>query len=235
MSNKPIVLIIEDDQPVASFIEMAVSTQGYKALVARSGGPGIALAISWNPDIILLDLGLPDMEGLDVIKRVRPFCDAPFIVVSARHQDHEKVKALDGGADDYIAKPFSVPELLARIRVSLRHRDKADRPDDEAETVYVNRGLVIDQARHQVTMHGERVHLTPIEFDILCLLAAYTDRFLTHRSILQRIHGPFSPESDAQVLRVFISNLRHKLELNPASPEYIFTEVGVGYRLASSI
>ena len=234
MSSKPVVLIIEDDQPIANFIEMAVATQGYKTLMASNGATGISLATSWNPDIILLDLGLPDMDGLDVIRRVRMFCDSPIIVVSARHREHEKVQALDSGADDYIAKPFSVPELLARIRVALRHHEKMAGFETSQESEYRNRELLIDFNRRLVTMRSETVHLTPIEYDILCLLASYTDRVLTHKLILQKIHGQFSQESDAQTLRVFISNLRRKIERNPANPEYIFTEVGVGYRLASA-
>lgn len=235
MSIKPVVLIIEDDQPIANFIEMAIVTQGYKTLLARNGSNGISLATSWNPDIILLDLGLPDMDGIDVIRRIRMFCESPIIIVSARHQDHEKVMALDSGADDYIAKPFSVPELLARIRVALRHQEKAalDQENQE-EANYQNRDMIIDYVHRLVTIRGEIVHLTPIEYEILCLLAAYTDRVLTHKLILQKIRGQFSQESDAQTLRVFISNIRRKIELNPANPEYIFTEVGVGYRLASS-
>lgn len=235
MSSKPVVLIIEDDQPIANFIEMAVVTQGYKTLLAKNGSNGISLATSWNPDIILLDLGLPDMDGIDIIRRIRLFCESPIIIVSARHQDHEKVMALDSGADDYIAKPFSVPELLARIRVALRHQEKISLEQETLEeSNYENRELIIDYVHRLVTIRGEAVHLTPIEYEILCLLAAHTDRVLTHKLILQKIRGQFSQESDAQTLRVFISNIRRKIELNPANPEYIFTEVGVGYRLASS-
>lgn len=235
MNTKPIVLIIEDDQPIANFIEMAVVTQGYKTLTARTGNNGISLATSWNPDIILLDLGLPDMDGIDVIRRVRLFCEAPIIIVSARHQDHEKVLALDSGADDYIAKPFSVPELLARIRVALRHREQvATEQENNQGDIYRNRDLTVDYTRRLVTVRNETVHLTPIEYEVLCLLTAYPDRVLTHKQILHKIRGQFNQESDSQTLRVFISNIRRKIEINPANPEYIFTEVGVGYRLASS-
>jgi two-component system KDP operon response regulator KdpE len=235
MSSKPVVLIIEDDQPIANFIEMAVVTQGYKPLLARNGTTGISLVTSWNPDIILLDLGLPDMDGIDVIRRIRMFCESPIIIVSARHQDHEKVMALDAGADDYLAKPFSVPELLARIRVALRHLEKISLEQDAVEeSTYQNRELVIDYVHRLVTIRDEVIHLTPIEYEILCLLATHTDRVLTHKLILQKTRGQFQPESDSQTLRVFISNIRRKIEKNPADPEYIFTEVGVGYRLAST-
>jgi two-component system KDP operon response regulator KdpE len=234
MSSKTLVLIIEDDAPIENFLATAMNTQGYKTISARTGEAGISLAASWNPDIILLDLGLPDIDGLNVISRIRAICDSPIIIVSARHLDHEKVDALDSGADDYVAKPFSVPELLARIRVALRHRDKDDQ-DDHTNSVYQNRDLEIDYARRVVTVRNEIVHLTPIEYDILCQMAIYAGRVLTHKQILQKIRGNYQPESDSQTLRVFVSNLRRKIELNPADPEYIQTEVGVGYRLATNI
>jgi two-component system, OmpR family, KDP operon response regulator KdpE len=233
MSGKSLVLIIEDDNPIANFLETAMTTQGYRTIVARTGEEGISLAASWNPEIILLDLGLPDLDGLEVIKRVRVFCDSAIIIVSARHLDHEKVDALDGGADDYMAKPFSVPELLARIRVALRHHEKAVQ-DAENAGVYLNRDLSIDFERRTVTVRNEIIHLTPIEYDILGLLAVHAGRVLTHKQILKEIRGNYQPESDSQTLRVFVSNLRRKIELNPADPEYIQTEVGVGYRLATS-
>jgi len=234
MSGKNLVLIIEDDNPIGNFLETAMNTQGYRTISAQTGEVGISLAASWNPDIILLDLGLPDLDGLDVISRIRVFCDSPIIIVSARHLDHEKVDALDGGADDYVAKPFSVPELLARIRVALRHHEKAEMAAD-ASAIYQNRDLVIDYDRRIVTMRDEVIHLTPIEYDILCQLAAHAGRVLTHKQILHRIRGQYQPESDSQTLRVFVSNLRRKIEQNPADPEYIQTEVGVGYRLAANI
>lgn len=233
MNAHPLILIIEDDQSIANFIDVALVTQGYKTVKARTGSSGVSLATSWNPDLILLDMGLPDLDGMDVMRQIQKFCSAPIIVVSARNHEHDKVLALDSGANDYIAKPFGVPELLARIRVALRHHAKLNNTIDTQEAVYRNRDLLIDFDRHQVTVRGEIVHLTPIEFEILSLLAAYQDKVMTHQMILQRIHGPQMQASDAQTLRVFISNIRRKLETNPADPEYIFTEVGVGYRLAS--
>jgi two-component system, OmpR family, KDP operon response regulator KdpE len=231
MSNKTIVLIIEDDTPIQNFLAAAMNSQGYKTLTAANGETGVSLAASWNPDIILLDLGLPDMDGLKVISRIREISNTPIIIVSARHLDHEKVEALDNGADDYIAKPFSVPELLARIRVALRHQK--DDEDNGLDGVYQNRELAIDYSRRLVTIRGETVHLTPIEYDIICLMAIHAGRVLTHKQILHEIRGSCQQESDSQTLRVFVSNLRRKIETNPADPEYIQTEVGVGYRLAT--
>jgi len=232
MNRKTIVLIIEDDDPIENFLETAMHTQGYKTLSARNGEMGISLATSWNPDIILLDLGLPDLDGIEVIHRIRVFCASPVIVVSARHQDHEKVEALDAGADDYISKPFSVPELLARMRVALRHTEQSQ-ADQETSGTYQNRDLLIDFTGRIVKIREETIHLTPIEYDILCLLAMHAGRVLTHRFILQRIRGQYQPASDAQALRVFVSNLRRKIEVNPADPVYLQTEVGVGYRLST--
>lgn len=234
MSSKTLVLIIEDDAPIENFMATAMISQGYKTITAQTGEVGVSLAASWNPDIILLDLGLPDIDGMEVISRIRAICDAPIIIVSARHLDHDKVDALDSGADDYIAKPFSVPELLARIRVALRHHEKEDQEEDTI-SIYQNRDLIIDYARRLVTVRNEIVHLTPIEYDILRQMAIHAGRVLTHKQILQKIRGNFQPESDSQTLRVFVSNLRRKIELNPADPEYIQTEVGVGYRLATII
>lgn len=234
MDSKTLVLIIEDDAPIENFMATAMNTQGYKTITAQTGETGISLAACWNPDIILLDLGLPDIDGMQVISRIREICDSPIIIVSARHLDHEKVDALDSGADDYVGKPFSVPELLARIRVALRHHEKDNKEDGEPG-LYQNRDLVIDFDRRLVTIRDEIVHLTPIEYDILCQLAIHAGRVLTHKQILQKIRGNYQPESDSQTLRVFVSNLRRKIELNPADPEYIQTEVGVGYRLATAI
>lgn len=224
------VLIIEDDAPIENFLTTAMNSQGYKTLTARTGETGIALSANWNPDIILLDLGLPDMDGLAVIGKIRAFCQSPIIVVSARHQDREKVAALDCGADDYVAKPFSLPELLARIRVAIRHREKESQPDNSA-AIYQNRDLRIDYDKRLVTIRGETIHLTPIEYDILSLMAVNGGRVLTHKQILQKVRGTDQSESEYQILRVFVSNLRRKIEQNPADPEYIQTEVGVGYRL----
>jgi two-component system, OmpR family, KDP operon response regulator KdpE len=232
MSGKTLILIVEDDPPIENFLTAAMSSQGYRTISARNGETGISLAASWNPDIILLDLGLPDIDGKEVIRRIRLVNQCPIIIVSARHLDHEKVEALDNGADDYLSKPFSVPELLARIRVALRHHDRENQ-EDEGTGVYQNRDLVVDFDRRTVMVRDEIVHLTPIEYDILCQLAIHAGCVLTHKQILQKIRGNFQPDSDSQTLRVFVSNLRRKIEINPADPEYILTEVGVGYRLAT--
>ncbi len=231
MTQRTIVLIVEDDPPIERFLEAAMTSQQYKAISASTGEMGISLAASWNPDLILLDLGLPDMDGIEVLRSIRVFCDSPVIVVSARHQDHEKVAALDAGADDYLSKPFSVPELLARIRVALRHREQVQR-DAVSSGNYTIHELRVDFDYRTVTIRGETVHLTPVEYDILCLMTRHPGRVLTHQFILQSIRGSYQAESDSQALRVFVSNLRRKIERNPADPEYILTEVGVGYRLA---
>lgn len=232
MIPKTVVLIVEDDPPIARFMDSVMSSQGYRTILADTGNSGLALAASWNPDLMLLDLGLPDMEGIELLRRLRVFSDMPVIVVSARHQDQEKVAALDGGADDYVTKPFSVAELLARVRVAIRHRDQPESAELPTGR-YDNRELSIDLETRTVTVRGDIVHLTPIEYDILCLLSRHAGRVLTHRFILQEIRGSFQPDSDTQALRVFVSNLRKKIERNAADPEYILTEVGVGYRMVS--
>ncbi len=232
MSGRNMILIIEDDPPIVNFLSTALNSQGYRTISARTGEAGVSLAISWNPDIILLDLGLPDLDGLAVISRIRAISSTPIIIVSARHQDQEKVEALDSGADDYVSKPFSVPELLARIRVALRHSEKENQVDSTSD-IYQNKDLVIDFPHRSVTIRNETIHLTPIEFEILSLMSKHAGRVLTHKQILEKIRGAAHLESDAQTLRVFVSNIRRKIERNPADPEYIQTEVGVGYRLSS--
>ena len=230
MNHKALVLIIEDDEAVANFLETALHTQSYRTMVSRSGEMGVSLALRWNPDVVLLDLGLPDIDGIEVIRRIREFFPSPILVVSARHQDHDKVEALDSGADDYLSKPFSVPELLARMRVALRRSEQVS----EAPTVagvFRYRDLRVDFDARSVKVRDGIVHLTPIEYEILCLFVENHGRVLTHRFLLQHIHGQYRSASDSQTLRVFVSNLRRKIEVEPADPEYILTEVGVGYRL----
>ena len=218
MTNKQVILIIEDEKNIGNYIETIIISNGYKALRAMNGMSGLSLCTSHHPDLILLDLGLPDIDGSEVLERVRGFSAVPVIVISARTQEAEKVQALDQGADDYITKPFGSEELLARIRTALR------------QTVYSRDGLVIDFDKRVVTLNGEDIHLTQIEYKLVSLLAKNAGKVLTYDFILKEIWGPYA-DTDNQILRVNMANIRRKLESNPAEPHYIFTEIGVGYRM----
>lgn len=225
---EPLFLIVEDDSKIRNFIRFSLKSQEYNCIEAPTGKAALN-AIATEPiTTIILDLGLPDMDGLDIIKQVRTFSDVPIIVVSARDQDTEKVEALDAGADDYLSKPFSIKELLARIRVMFRHTGTLK---NEALSVYKLADLEINLARHKVMLRGEEIHFTPIEFKILTLLLKNYGKVLTHKFILNEVWGS-SFDNDVQSLRVFMANIRRKIEENPAKPRYIITEVGVGYRFA---
>lgn len=221
-------LIVEDDKQIRKFVNFSLSSQGYDCIEASTGKAAMRIISMENPSAIILDLGLPDMDGIDLIKQVREFSDIPIIVVSARDQDNEKVEALDAGADDYLTKPFSIKELLARIRVVFRH---TGRKKEETPVTYRVADLEIDLEKHKVVLEGKEVHLTPMEFQVLTLLVKNAGKVLTYKYILQEVWGSYL-ESDLQSLRVFMANIRRKLEKNPASPQYILTEVGVGYRFA---
>lgn len=226
---KPKVLIVEDDPAISNLIRTTLDTQNYQYHTAKNGSSAILDAVSYNPDVIILDLGLPDMDGVDIIKKVRSWSNLPIIVVSARSEDQDKVDALDAGADDYLTKPFSVDEFLARVRVALR-RSHTEGTTGEESSVYVNGQLKIDYAAGCAYIQDTEIHLTPIEYKLLCLLAKNTGKVLTHNYILKQIWG--SPlESDTPSLRVFMATLRKKIEKNPSSPQYIQTHVGVGYRM----
>ena len=227
MTNKQVILIIEDEKNIGNYIETIVISNGYKALRAMNGMSGLSLCTSHHPDLILLDLGLPDIDGSEVLERV--FSAVPVIVISARTQEAEKVQALDQGADDYITKPFGSEELLARIRTALRHSAQVSNAGPR-ETVYSRDGLVIDFDKRVVTLNGEDIHLTPIEYKLVSLLAKNAGKVLTYDFILKEIWGPYA-DTDNQILRVNMANIRRKLESNPAEPHYIFTEIGVGYRM----
>jgi two-component system KDP operon response regulator KdpE len=200
---------------------------GYDTIQASSANAGISLAASHLPDLILLDLGLPDQDGLTVLKQVREWSNVPVLVVSARHDEMEKVTTLDSGANDYITKPFGSHELLARIRSSIRIHQKAGAL--KQDTIFSNNGLRIDYERRLVMVDEKQVHLTPIEYKLLVLFAQNLDKVLTHEHLLLNIWGPYG--GDRQVLRVNVANIRRKLEVNPADPKYLVTEVGVGYRM----
>lgn len=231
MDNKPLILVIEDDKPIRNFICISLEAQGYRYIDTQNGKTGIALALSHNPDIIIIDLGLPDIDGVDVIAKIRPVTKASIIVVSARGHEREKVEALDSGADDYVTKPFSLPELLARIRVALRHLNQGGEHENESSGIFLIGELKIDFQKRRVLLLEEEIHLTPIEYKLMALMAKYAGKVLTHKFILNEIWGSFSGD-DTQSLRVFMANIRRKIEKDSAQPRYILTEVGVGYRLA---
>lgn len=224
------ILVVEDDPSVKSLITTTLQMHDYRYITASGGNAAIMQTTSHRPDIILLDLGLPDMDGVDVIKKVRTWSNVPIIVISARSEDTDKIDALDAGADDYLTKPFSVEELLARLRVTQRRLAIMQNENKTDESVFTNGLLRIDYAAGCAYMNGEELHLTPIEYKLLCLLAHNIGKVLTHTYITQKIWGN-STESDIASLRVFMATLRKKLESNPNSPQYIQTHIGVGYRM----
>ena len=226
--NKPLILVVEDDAPVRNLITTTLKAHDYKFITAQNGNNAIMEASSHNPDIVLLDLGLPDMDGVEVIERIRTWSDMPIIVISARSEDKDKIDALDAGADDYLTKPFSVEELLARLRVTQR-RLAANR-NEGASSVFINGAFRIDYAAGCAYLGEEELHLTPIEYKILCLLAANVGKVLTHTFITQKIWGT-AWENNVASLRVFMATLRKKIEATPDSPQYIQTHIGVGYRM----
>jgi len=230
MNIKPLILIVEDDKPIRRFMKVSLEAQGYKCIETELGNTAITLIFSQNPDIIILDLGLPDIDGLKVIEKVRDSTKARIIVVSARGHEREKVEALDKGADDYLTKPFSVAELLARIRVALRQFDGISDSQGSMLTEFNVKNLSIDFKKRKVTISDEEIHLTPMEYKLIELMSRYAGRVLTHKYIVDEIWGSYF-ENDTQSLRVFMANIRRKIEKDPAQPQYIITEVGVGYRL----
>ena len=226
--NKPLMLVVEDDAPVRNLITTTLKAHDYKFITAQNGNNAIMEASSHNPDIVLLDLGLPDMDGVEVIERIRTWSDMPIIVISARSEDKDKIDALDAGADDYLTKPFSVEELLARLRVTQR-RLSSNR-NESTSSVFINGTLRIDYAAGCAYLGEDELHLTPIEYKILCLLAANVGKVLTHTFITQKIWGA-AWENNIASLRVFMATLRKKIESTPDSPQYIQTHIGVGYRM----
>lgn len=228
--NKSKILVIEDDPAITNLIRTTLDTQDYQYHTARTGSAGLMDAVAYNADVIILDLGLPDMDGVEIIRKIRGWSTVPIIVVSARSEDSDKVEALDAGADDYLTKPFSIDELLARLRAALRRRRLDDTGLAPQESVYRNGNLSIDYAAGCVYRDDREIHLTPIEYKLLCVLAKNTGKVLTHNYILKEVWGnAFS--ADASSLRVFMATLRKKIEENPATPQYIQTHIGVGYRM----
>lgn len=227
--NKTLILVVEDDKSVQNLMVTILKTHEYRYLTAMSGETAILETSSHNPDIILLDLGLPDMDGVDVIRKIRTWSDTPIIVISARSEDTDKVEALDAGADDYLTKPFSVEELLARLRVTER-RLVAVQSEQKKDAVFVNGSLRVDYSAGCAYLEDEELHLTPIEYKLLCLLCRNVGKVLTHTFITQKIWG-HSWDNDVASLRVFMATLRKKLEKNSESVQYIQTHVGIGYRM----
>jgi two-component system KDP operon response regulator KdpE len=228
MPQEVTILLIEDEPEIRRFLRTTLPAHGFRLHEAATGKDGLTEAKAWNPDLILLDLGLPDLDGSEVIRQVREWTQTPIIVLSARDQEQAKVAALDLGADDYVTKPFGVKELLARTRAALRHAARA--ASDVVEPVFTLGDLKVDLGRRQVFVAGKEIHLTPIEYKLLTTLIRYAGRVMTHRQLLKEVWGPLHVE-EGHYLRVYMRQLRNKLEKNPAQPRYLVTELGVGYRL----
>lgn len=227
-NQKTTILIIEDEKNICEFMSTSLTGHGYKIITAQTAKEGISLVSSQCPDLILLDLGLPDKDGICVIEQVRDWSLIPIIVISARTQEKDKVLALDLGADDYITKPFGIEELLARIRTALRHSNMAG--SSSQSKIFKAQGLKINFDKRIVTINDEPVHFTQIEFKIIALLAKHSGKVLTYDFIMKQIWGPYM-EDDNRILRVNMANIRRKIGNNPAEPQFIFTEVGIGYRM----
>lgn len=225
MNPKINILLVEDDKNTCSYITTLLSKNGYHVTPAYSGGEGLSLAAANCPDIILLDLCLPDMDGCEVLTRLRSWSSSPVIVISARETERDKVQALDLGADDYVTKPFGPAELMARIRACLRHRYAG-----AGGKIYRALELSINLETRTVSLDGKIIHLTQVEYQLLSLLAEHSGCVLTYRYIINAIWGPYADDNN-QILRVNMTNIRHKIEKNPARPQYVFTEVGIGYRM----
>lgn len=228
--NKPLILVVEDDLSIRNLITVTLKAHDYRHLVACTGNSAILEASSHNPDIVLLDLGLPDIDGVEVIRTIRSWSNMPIIVISARSEDSDKIEALDTGADDYLTKPFSVEELLARLRATQRRLNMTQNETTAQSSVFVNGALRIDYAAGCVYLGEDELHLTPIEYKLLCLLSKNVGKVLTHTFITQSVWGS-NWENDVASLRVFMATLRKKLEKNTDSPQYIQTHIGVGYRM----
>lgn len=228
--NKLLILVVEDDTSVRNLITTTLKAHGYRHQTAANGQTAILEASSYNPDIVLLDLGLPDMDGVEIIRKIRSWSNMPIIVISARSEDNDKIVALDTGADDYLTKPFSVEELLARLRVTQRRLAIMQGGTQEEKSTFTNGKLMLDYGAGCAYMDGKELHLTPIEYKLLCLLSKHVGKVLTHTYITQEIWGR-SWENDVASLRVYMATLRKKIESEPDMPQYIQTHIGVGYRM----
>jgi two-component system KDP operon response regulator KdpE len=226
---EPAIVLIEDDPKIRRFLRTAFANNGYRFFEAATGNDGLVEAATRQPDVVIVDLGLPDLDGVEVIRRLREWTSVPVIVLSARGQETDKVAALDAGADDYVSKPFGPRELLARVRVAVRHAARTPTGED---AIFSVGDLRVDLARRQVLVGDREVHLTPIEYKLLTTLVRHAGKVLTHGQLLKEVWGP-SHEGEAHYLRIYIMQLRRKLEANPTRPRYLRTEPGVGYRLAA--
>ncbi|MGL6104969.1 response regulator [Romboutsia sp.] len=229
MEIKPLILIVEDDKSIGKFIRISLEAQGYRCEETKYGNTGISMALSMRPDVIILDLGLPDIDGLEVIEKLKYVSNSKIIVVSAREHERYKVEALDKGADDYLTKPFGSSELLARIRVAFRNIARENNINRE-DKAFKLRDLEISYEKRKVCIDEKEIHLTPIEYKLLVLMSKYSGKVLTHSFIANEIWGSCS-ESETQSLRVFMASIRRKIEKDPTQPTYIITETGVGYRM----
>lgn len=227
-TTHPTILVIEDEAQIRRFLRATLTANGYQLLEATTAQEGLVQVATRQPEVVILDLGLPDLDGLEVTRRLREWTTVPIIVLSARGQESDKVTALDAGADDYLTKPFSVGELLARLRVALRHAVQTSQ--EPGESTFAVGELRVDLGRRQVSLAAQQVHLTPIEYKLLTTLVRYAGRVVTHRQLLQEVWGPGHTEA-SHYLRVYMGQLRHKLETDPARPRYLVTEPGVGYRI----
>lgn len=230
MKIKDKILIIEDEASISSFIATVLAANNYDTMIAHTGSEAITMITSHCPDLILLDLGLPDMDGVEIIKKIRSWSTMPIIVISARTEETDKIEALDAGADDYLTKPFSVEELLARLRAAFRRLSYTAGTAGAESAVFENGDLVINYASGCAYLDGSELHLTPIEYKLLCVLARNVGKVLTHSFIMKEVWGS-AWDNDVASLRVFMATLRKKIEKNPASPQYIQTHIGVGYRM----
>ena len=226
--NLPTILIIEDEAPIRRFLRLSLESRDFRPMEASNGSDGLSMAASHTPDLILLDLGLPDMDGLEMIQKLREWTAAPIVILSARGKEQDKITALESGADDYLTKPFSVGELSARIKVALRHFNRPG--SSPGEPVFRTGSLRVDLEKRQVFVGEREIHLTPIEYKLLSILVRHAGRLVTQRELLRDVWGPSGGDS-SHYLRIYVSQLRRKLEENPAQPRYLITEAGVGYRL----
>lgn len=230
LNSKPNILVVEDDRSVRSLITTTLEVQNYKYITAKNGAEALIAATARKPDIILLDLGLPDMDGVDIIKKIRSWSVSPIIVISARSEDKDKILALDAGADDYLTKPFSVEELLARLRATTRRLQYLESKGEMNETIFQNGELTIDFSAATVKVGACEVHLMPIEYHLICLLARNVGKVLTHQFILDKVWVN-AIESDLSSLRVYMASLRKKIEIDKEKEKYIQTHIGIGYRM----
>jgi len=228
-ASAPLVLVVEDEAQIRKFLRASLTAHGYRLEEAETGKQGLLLAATKPPDLVILDLGLPDMDGLQVTREIRAWSAVPIVVLSARGQEQDKVAALDAGADDYLTKPFSVAELAARLRVALRHAARTK--SGETESVFQVGDLRVDLGKRLVGLGKDPIHLTPTEYRLLTTLVQHAGKVLTHQFLLKEVWGP-ADVNEVQYLRVYMAQLRHKLEVDPTQPRYLLTEPGVGYRLA---